>query len=251
MDITEISKSENELVQNAKSMNDAFYLHAQYAVDFAHSFLKKVDPNSFYFLLFISSFQKHIILAFLSAIRFHHIQTNFNLRFASEDAAWAAFAIGNNDPEKDKQKFAAEDESGMLNPNDDLKRKMYQWLDEKYPEGSTSLKRYKGQTNALSSHANIVDAHRTFSGLVNGHFKTQFFDSSEDRHIKTDLWAVANLVMGSLDLFYGVNKDFNIFEFSDDFLEKMKILKAENDRLKNIMLSDPNLAKYKPEHDKK
>lgn len=113
------------------------------------------------------------------------------------------------------------------------------------------MKRYKGQTNALSSHANIVDARRTFSGLVNGQFKTQFFDSSEDRHIKTDLWAVANLVMGSLDLFYGVNKDFNIFKFSDDFLGKMKILEEGNYRLKNIMLSDPNLAKYKPEHDKK
>ncbi|MCU0653680.1 MAG: hypothetical protein MUD10_05480, partial [Candidatus Pacebacteria bacterium] len=130
-------------------------------------------------------------------------------------------------------------------PNDDLKKKMYQWLDGKYQEGSISLKRYKDQTNALSSHANIVDAHRTFSGLINGQFKTQFFDNSEDRHIKTDLWAVANLVMGSLDLFYGVNKDFNIFELSDDFLERMKILETENSRLKSVMLSDPVLAKYK------
>jgi len=242
-DIVEISKSENELVQNAKTMNEPFYLHAQYGVDFVHSFLKKVDPNSFYFLLFLSSLQKHIVLAFLSAVRFHHIQTNFDLRFASESSAWAAFAIGNNDPEKDKEKFAIKDESGILNPNDDLKKKMYQWLNEKYREGSVSLKRYKDQTNALSSHANIVDAQRTFSGLSNGQFKTQFFDNSEDRHIKTDLWAVANLVIGSLDLFYGVNKDFNIFEPSDDFFERIKILKIENDRLKNIMLSDPHLKK--------
>lgn len=243
MDITEISKSENDLVQNAKLMNEDFFLHAQYAVDFAYSFLKEVDPNSFYFLLFLSSFQKHIILAFLSGVRFHHIQANFNLRFASETAAWGAFAIGNNDPEKDKEKFALIDTDGILIPNDDLKKKMYKWLDEKYPEGSESLKRYKGQTNALSSHANIVDAHRTFAGLVDGKFKTQFFDSSEDRHIKTDLWAVANLVMGSLDLFYGVNKDFNICKFQDDFLEKMKVLKTENDRLKSKMLSDPNFLK--------
>lgn len=243
MDITEISKSENELVHNAKAMNEEFFIHAQYATDFAHEFLKEVDPNSFYFLLFLSSFQKHIVLAFLSTVRFHHIQTNFNLRFASETAAWAAFAIGNNDPEKDKEKFAIVDDSGMLNPSDDLKKKMYAWLDEKYPDGSASLKRYKGQTNALSSHANIVDAHRTFSGLVDGKFKTQFFDSSEDRHIQTDLWAVANLVMGSLDLFYGVNQDFNIFKFQDDFLNKMKILKTENDRLKSKMLSNPNFVK--------
>ncbi|MDP2631326.1 MAG: hypothetical protein Q8P30_00985 [Candidatus Uhrbacteria bacterium] len=251
MNVAEISKSENELVQNAKLMNEEFFLHAEYAVDFAHSFIKKVDPNSFYFLLFLSSFQKHIILAFLSAVRFHHIQTNFNLRFASEAAAWGSFAIGKNDPEKDKEKFALIDEDGMMNPNDDLKKKMYKWLDEKYPDGSASLKQYKGQTNALSSHANIVDAHRTSSGLVDGKFKTQFFDCSEDRHIKTDLWATANLVMGALDLFYGVNKDFNIFEFQEDFLEKMKILKTENDRLKEVMLSDPHLSKHKPKHDKK
>src|SRR3989344_9064190 len=138
MDIAEISKSENELVENAKSMNEEFFQHAQYAVNFAHSFLKKVDPNSFYFLLFLSSFQKHIILAFLSGVRFHHIQTNFNLRFASETAAWGAFAIGNNDPEKDKAKFALIEEDGMLNPNDDLKKKMYKWLDDKYTDGSES-----------------------------------------------------------------------------------------------------------------
>ena len=228
MNITEISKTENEMVQDAKSINEEFFVHAQYAVDFAHSFLKKVDAVSLYFMIFLSSFQKHIILAFLSAIRFHHIQTNFNLRFASETAAWGAFAIGNSDLEKDKEKFALVDEDGIMNPNDDLKKKMYKWLDEKYPDGSVSFKRYKSQTNALSSHANIIDAHRTFSGLVDGKFKTQFFDSSEDRHIKGDLWATANLIMGSLDLFYGVNKDFDIFEFSDDFLEKMEILKKEN-----------------------
>lgn len=238
MDIAEISKSENELVQKAKLMNEDFFMHAQYAVDFAHSFHKKVDPNSFYFLLFISSFQKHITLAFLSAIRFHHVQTNFNLRFASETAAWGAFAIGNNDPEKDKEKFALVEEDGILNPNDELKKKMYKWLNEKYPDGSASLGRYKNQTNALSSHANIVDAHRTFLGIVDGKFKTQFFDNSKDRHIKTDLWATANLVMGSLDLFYGVNRDFNIFEFSDDFIKKMKFLEIENNRLKNVMILD-------------
>ncbi|MCU0653631.1 MAG: hypothetical protein MUD10_05230, partial [Candidatus Pacebacteria bacterium] len=32
MDITEISKSEDVLVQKAKSMNDAFYLHAYVVV---------------------------------------------------------------------------------------------------------------------------------------------------------------------------------------------------------------------------
>jgi hypothetical protein len=244
MDIAEISKSENELVQSAKSQKEEFFTHAQYAVDFAHSFIKKVDPNSFYFIVFLSSFQKHIVLAFLSAIRFHHIQTNFDLRFAAETAAWAAFAIGNNDPDKDKQKFAEEDKNGILNPSDDLKKKMYQWLDKNYSEGSISLKRYKGQTNALSSHSNIVDAQRTFSGLVDGKFATQFFDNTEDRHIKTDLWAVANIVMGSLDLFYGVNTDFNIFEFSENFLAEMEILRTENDRLKNIMLSDPKISKY-------
>src|SRR3990167_755910 len=238
MDVPEISKAENKLIQDAKSKNDDFFLHAQYSVDFTHSFLKEVEPSSFYFLVLLSSFQKHIILAFLSAIRLHHIQANLDLRFASEASAWAAFAIGNNDTEKDKQKFAAVDDGGALNPRKNLKKEMYTWLDKKYEKGSAALKKYKDQTNALSSHANIVDAHRTFSGFVDGKFKTQFFDNAEDRHIKTDLWAVANLVMGSLDLFYGVNRDFSIFQFSDDFLEKMQILKAENDRLKEIVTSE-------------
>jgi len=246
MDIDKISEAENQLVQDAISLNEEFFSHAKYSVDFAHAFVKRVDPNSLYFLLFLSSFQKHVILALLSAVRLHHIQANFNLRFASEASAWAAFAIGNNDLDGDKEKFALTNEDGILNPSDDLKKKMYQWLDEKYSAGSASLKRYKDQTNALSSHSNIVDAHRTFSGLDDNKFTTQFFDNSEDRYIQTDLWAVANLVMGSLDLFYGVNKDFDIFEFSDNFLQEMKILRIENDRLKNVMLSVLNKSKIRP-----
>jgi len=33
MNITEISKTENEMVQDAKSINEEFFVHAQYAVD--------------------------------------------------------------------------------------------------------------------------------------------------------------------------------------------------------------------------
>ena len=68
-------------------------------------------------------------------------------------------------------------------------------------------------------------------------FKTTFFDPEDDYWIKTDLWFVANTVLGLLDLFYGVNQQYKVFQLADDFDTKFKQLVAENNRLKAEMMS--------------
>lgn len=121
---------------------------------------------------------------------------------------------------------------------------MYKWLDKNYPAGSQSLKRFKGSTNKLSTHANVVDAYRNFVGMVEGKISTSLFDKSEEHYIKTDLWTVANLSMGLLDIFYGVNRDYPQLILQDDFLARMKKLKEDNDTLKIEMMNHPRLKKF-------
>lgn len=236
----EISATENELVTKAAQEYGKYYEHAQYAVSFFHSFAKSTSYEGAFFLMFFATAEKHIILGALSAMRMHHVQANFDLRYAVEAGTWAAYALAHPDPKL----FASSTEDGMIDPSKDLKIKMYEWLEEKYPAGSASLKRFKESTNKLSTHANIVDANRNFGDFGKEKISTLFFDQAEEHYIKTDLWAVANLAMGLLDLFYGVNRDFPQLVFADDFMQRMRKLKQDNDALKEEMLNHPRLKRF-------
>jgi hypothetical protein len=73
-------------------------------------------------------------------------------------------------------------------------------------------------------------------------FKTTFFDPDDEYIVKTDLWFVANTIMGLLDLFYGVNQQYKVFKFVDDFDINFKKLVDQNNKLKEEMM---NTERYK------
>lgn len=230
--LNDISATEHELVKEAKQQYGEYFDHAQYAVDFLHNSIKSTKHEGVFFLMFFAMVEKHIALAAISAVRLHHVQANFNLRYATEAGSWAAYALANPDPSL----YALVTEDNALEPTNVLKMKMYTWLETQYPAGSDSLKRFKGSTNRTSTHANIVEAHRNFSGFEREKISTSFFDESTHNHIKTDLWASANLSMGLLDLFYGVNRDYPHLILHDDFLSRMNVLRDNDKRLKEEML---------------
>jgi len=219
MKLVEISTSENEFITEAPQEYGKYFDHAQFAIDLmADGFIKSTSYEGAFFLMFFAAAQKHIILGALSGLRLHHVQANFNFRYASEAGAWALYALAHPNQEN----FAFLEEDGALEPTKELKSQMYKWLDEKYPAGSASLKRYKDSTNKLSSHANIVDAHRNFGEMTRERISISFFDKPEEHHVKTDLWAAANLVMGLLSLFDRANKDYPQLVIRDDFLADIK-----------------------------
>ncbi|OHA83722.1 MAG: hypothetical protein A2408_00450 [Candidatus Yonathbacteria bacterium RIFOXYC1_FULL_52_10] len=240
MSLNGISILENELVENAARDHGKYFEHAQYALDFLHTFIKSTSYEGAFFLMFLSSVEKHITLGVLSGVRRHHVQANFNFRYATEAGSWAVYSLAHPDPSL----FVEFESGGTLEPTKELKKKMYCWLDEKYPDGSASLKRFKDNTNRLSSHANIVDAQRNFGEFGREKITTFFFDQDQEHHIKTDLWAAANLSMGLLDLFYGVNKEYPQLVFGDDFLSRIRKLKADNDVLKAEMLNHLRLKPH-------
>ena len=98
------------------------------------------------------------MLALLSTLRLHKVQSMMNLRQTLAVGAAPAFAIANPEPEH----FIDIDANGILDPAKALAGKRYRWLETNFPKSSESIKSKKDQINATTSHANIVSANQTF-----------------------------------------------------------------------------------------
>ncbi len=211
-----------------------FFEHAFKSHTLLQKFITNAKPEAFFFLIFLSQIRKQHLLAILSVARKHHVQMVMNLRQVLEAGATAAYAIGNPKTED----YANLTELGLLETPAKLVAKRYQWLDKHYPNGSKAIKDIKDQIQK-SVHANIVDAYRNFK-VKNGtdllEIHTPFFDYENDFQTKSDFWIIGNVAMGLVDLFYGVNKDYNVLTFKDDFVANLLLFEAENKRLKEIQM---------------
>jgi hypothetical protein len=104
-------------------------------------------------------------------------------------------------------------------------------------EGSNAIKRLKETINKSAAHSNIADAYSTFTfDDVKRRFDTPFFDIEDDYLVKSDLWLIANVAMGLLQLFFEVNRTLNVVVFADDFEKRAKELGTDNDRLRAEMM---------------
>lgn len=233
--VVKITELESEMVRRAEEKYGKYYLHASTMVFFLGKFLKSIDPDRYVFAMFLSQIKKHAFLALLSTLRRHHVQTSMDLRQVLEAASCAAFAIAN----PNERGFAELQENGYLEATEKLKNKRYKWLDEKYPDGSKSLHKLKTLINSSAAHSSIIYAQNNFKlDIEKGKFEMPFFDFENIYLEKTDLWHIANIVMGVTDLFYGIAKDYRGITFSDDFIKDLNLLKLENDSLKLEMMEE-------------
>lgn len=240
--VGEILDSEKEMVLKGAERYGEYFINA---ADFNHllnEFLKSIDPDRFIFAVFLSQIKKHHTLALFSAVRLHHTQAMMDMRQVLEAGACAAYAIANTSVED----FADVDSQGIMNPSDTLTKKRYKWLEENYKAGSDAIKNMKGSINNSTAHSNIVYAHQTFNfDGQSGKFDTPFFDIEDEYHVKTDLWMIGNVSMGLMDLFYGVNKEYDVIKFIDDFIPRLKSLEKQNDKLKNEMTQSDRFKGFK------
>jgi hypothetical protein len=131
--------------------------------------------------------KKHQILAFLSALRLHRVQTKMDLRQVLEAGSAAAFAIANPQIEG----FVDIDEFGIMDPSQGLAKARYRWLADRYPSQSEWLKRTKTQINEQTAHANIISGDSNFRLAASGAMAdTPFFDIEDEHFVKTDLWLI-------------------------------------------------------------
>ncbi len=239
--LKEIINSEHQLLIDAPKDYGDFFSHALQSVKLLQSFVVGIKDEGWLFISFLAHIRKHHLLAFLSTIRRHHVQTVMNLRQVLESGVSAAYSLANPEP-KD---FVETTPEGLLDVPENLKKKRYKWLKSNYPKGPQAIKAMKDQMQ-LSSHSNLVDTHRTFKYTNIGtlvQLETPFFDLENQFQIKGDLWSLANIVMGLMDLFYGINQKANNVAFSDAFVSELQALDRENKRLKEIMMSTRKFKK--------
>ncbi len=230
----EILDSEREMVLRGAERFGDYFINASEFNNLLQGFIKSVDPDRFIFAMFLSQIRKHHTLAFFSATRLHHIQAMMDLRQVLEAGSCAAYAIAN----PDKTGFADIDENGFLDASQELAKKRYEWLEEKFPKGSEAIKNMKNSINESTAHSNIIYAHNNFRFDSNqGRFETPFFDIEDDYLVKTDLWQIGNIAMCLMDLFCGVNKELGVIKFIDDFVTRLKKHEIANHKLKAEMMA--------------
>lgn len=236
--IEDILTTEYELVLHAEARYGKFATHVANANSLISSFLKSIDPDRFIFAIFLTQVKKHLLLAQFSALRLHQTQAGWNLRQALEAGSWAAYAIANIE----KDKFCEEDENNYLTIPDRLKVVKNKWLEENFKDGSDAIKRQVKNIGSTVAHASLIYAHKNFK-FTGQNFESPFFDFEDDYHVKTDLWQTANVAYGLMDLFFGVNQKYGGLKFSSSFLDEIKNLRSDNDKLKTEQMNHPRFKK--------
>jgi hypothetical protein len=170
-----------------------------------------------------------------------------DLRQALEDGAFAAFAIAN----PDRGHFVDMAEFGLLNPSKKLATKRYKWLETYYPEAAEAIKGRKNSINAIEAHADLVNAFNMSQMDETARaYRTPFFDSEDDQHVKTSLWRVADVALALMHVFHEVNEKRDVIKFADNFWPLIQRLGERNEALRQILLNESGerMAKQAARH---
>src|SRR5262249_12154339 len=127
--VEEIIESERDPVLTADQRYGDYSRHASECSLFLSRCIRSVDRDRMMFARFLSLLKKHHMLALLSALRLHKVQTMMNLRQVLEAGAAAAFAISNPEPEN----FATTHSQGVIDPSPELTKKRHHGLHKKIP----------------------------------------------------------------------------------------------------------------------
>lgn len=239
--VGEIIESERDMILKGAELYGEFFVNASEFNDLLINFIKSIDdPSKFIFLAFLSQVRKHHTLALFSSVRLHHIQAGMNLRQVFEAGAWAGYAMASSD----KNKFC-EEVGGSIAVPKRLKTARDTWLDQNFKPKSDEIKRLKELLNGSVAHSNIIYTFQNFEAKPANDpgFNLPFFDFFDEYRIKTDLWFVANTALGLLDMFYGINLQYKVFKFVDDFMPRYKVLASQNNALKQQMMSSTRFIK--------
>jgi hypothetical protein len=225
----EIVESERGLVQHAEARYGKYYRNARACSIFLSRSIVTVELSHHEtFGRFFSQLKKHHMLALLSTVRLHKVQSMLNLRQVLEAGAAAAFAIAN--PEM--HHFVDVDPSGFLDPSKDLAQKRYRWLERHFQSDSQAIKEKKELINRTTSHANIVSANQTYSvDDKQENIAAPFFDIEDEYHVQVDLWLVSSIGVELMALFHRVNQTRNAIEFTEDFPAYLNHVARQNDTL--------------------
>jgi len=169
---------------------------AQRGLAILNTSIVSVTSNTGVVAAFMLAIQKSITLAYLSYIRAHTVQADFNCRQAIELTALAAFVLANPEAELLDHSDPA---NPVFLPTKMLAKQAYRWLETEEPELSDFLKEFKNRINESTAHASIYVTHLTVdldSLTSNGDvFTGSFFDNLGVNETRTFLMSFCRLVV--------------------------------------------------------
>ena len=216
-----------------------FRLFAEMSVAVFASTLTGVSPNLQLFMGFHSLVRKSCILATLSALRQHKVQSSANLRQAIEGTVLMVYCLGVPKPPMIEDADNLPDKA-----MDKMAEAARKWLAANHPDRSDKLKALKADINATDSHANMISAYATFDFRVDGETisENRFFDRDDDDHLRIMLWTVGHTVTHLLATFVEAALEVEGVLIAPDYQERIDHLSKMNDALLIEIQSDPRWA---------
>jgi hypothetical protein len=232
--LEEIIDSERTMILDAPKRYGQHYTHAHATTMYLTLCIDSIElDRADMFGRLFSLLKKHHTLSVFSALRLHKVQAMMNLRQVLEAGAAAAFAIAN--PET--HRIVDVDAFGIMDPAQELTKKRYRWLGEKYPDKSSWIKSTKDNINSWTAHANIISGDSTFR-MTDDHTTASapFFDIEDEYLVKADLWLISSVAITLMDFFFGVADDVaragrSVVDFRPDFQRTIRGLATENNAL--------------------
>lgn len=186
---------EHSRTLDARDRLGSFVPLAERAIALLNTLVTSVDRDHFMAAALMLSVQKSATLAFLSHLRGHTAQGDFNSRQLIEFCALTAYMLAH--PDEDVTRGG--EGTGGFAPPKWVSVKAYRWLEAEHPHVSAMLKEMKDQINDTASHASLYLTHFTFEwrsgGYDSEHFRGSFFDSVDDDVVRTYLMSLSRLMV--------------------------------------------------------
>ena len=202
------------------------------------------DRSRVLFMASYSMVRKHLILAVLSALRQHKVQSALNLRQAIEGGVIMAYLIANPDPVQPTQDLAEVVVDNRFAER--LNGKARKWLNASYPERSQALKEFKDDINQTDSHSNIVNSYATFDfeSVERGFSENLYLDRQDDDITKIALWNIGHIANHITGVLVHVARDHRGVEIASDIDEKLAFLARLDQALLAEMQAKPRWAEH-------
>jgi hypothetical protein len=209
-------QEEFELTASAHDRLGSFVPLAATGTSLLNNSIASIGRDHFVVAALMIAMQKASTLAFLSYVRKHVAQAEFNCRQLIEFCALAAYLLAHPEIELGDPR---DDSSLALAKAKALSGKAYKWLNQQHPLHSKNLLEFKGIINDTTAHASVYVSYFTFpwdGENTTDCFDGTFFDMVDDDTIRMYLTSLARLILVVIDTLRVAAKSHSGITFYED-----------------------------------
>lgn len=230
MTLQALIDEEQERTANARDRLGTFVILVQKGLDLLNTCVETIDRDRFMAAALLLALRKTATLSFLSYVRAHITQAEFNMRQTVEFTALAAYLLAH--PEEDVTNGPGQSPPAFKNTKS-VSCKAYAWLDKEHGDVSALLKQVKDDINNTTAHASIYLTHFTFdwegSDYANSVFKGSFFDKADDDTFRLYLMSLARLLVIVIETLRQVSEQHGGFILKSCTADNLRTLSREVD----------------------